>query len=96
MSAGTLAALLEAHEGGLKGVVAAERAYRRPAARPDRWAELRDRLHAAPPLARVALELAGEEEFVLLVARREPGGFDIVAPVADRALVEKAIRKSAA
>jgi hypothetical protein len=96
VSAGTFAALLEAHEGGLKGVVAAERAHRRPAAKPDRWAEVRARLHAAPPLARVAIEVAGEEEFVLLVARREPGGFDILAPVADPALVEKAIRKSAA
>jgi hypothetical protein len=96
VSAGTLAALLEAHEGGLKGVVAEERAFRRPAARPDRWAELRDRLHAAPPLARVEIEVAGEDEFVLLVARRAATGFDIVAPVSDQGLVDKAIRKSAA
>ena len=96
VAAGTLAALLEAHEGGLKGVVAAERAFRRPPARPDRWAELRAELHAAPPLARVAIEVAGADEFVLLVARREAHGFDIVAPVADQALVDKAIRKSAA
>jgi hypothetical protein len=96
VTAGTLAALLEAHEGGLKGVVAAERAHRRPAARPDRWAELRARLHNAPPLARVEIEVQGEDEFVLLVARREAGGFDIVAPVADQGLVDQAIRKSAA
>ena len=96
VSAGTLAALLEAHEGGLKGVVAAERAWRRPAAKPDRWAEVREQLHAAPPLARVEIEVAGADEFVLLVARREVHGFDIVAPVADQALVDKAIRKSAA
>ncbi|HYD14517.1 MAG TPA: hypothetical protein VEC11_16845 [Allosphingosinicella sp.] len=96
VSAGTLAALLEAHVGGLKGVVADERAFRRPAARPDRWAEVRARLHAAPPLARVAIEVAGADEFVLLVARREADGLAIVAPVADQALVDKAIRKSAA
>jgi hypothetical protein len=96
VSAGTLAALLEAHEGGLKGVVAAERAFRRPPARPDRWAELRAQLHAAPPLARVELDVQGEDEFVLLVARRAAGGLDIVAPVADRKLVDQAIRKSAA
>ena len=96
VSAGTLAALLEAHEGGLKGVVAAERAHRRPAAKPDRWAEVRAQLHNAPPLARVDIEVPGEEEFVLLVARRAAEGFDIVAPVADQALVDKAIRKSAA
>jgi hypothetical protein len=96
VTAGTLAALLEAHEGGLKGVVAAERAHRRPAARPDRWAEVRARLHATPPLAHVAIEVKGEDEFVLLVARREADGFDIVAPVADQTLVDRAIRKSAA
>ena len=96
MTAGTLAALLEAHEGGLKGVVAAERAHRRPAAKPDRWAEVRAQLHAAPPLARVEIEVKGEDEFVLLVARREAGGFDIVAPVADQGLVDQAIRKSVA
>ncbi len=96
VSAGTLAALLEVHEGGLKGVVAEERAYRRPAAKPDRWAEVRAQLRHAPPLARVAVEVEGEDEFVLLVARREAGGFDIVAPVADRKLVDQAIRKSAA
>ena len=96
VSAGTLAALLDVHEGGLKGVVAEERAFRRKPARPDRWAEVRARLHNAPPLARVEIEVKGEDEFVLLVARRAAGGFDIVAPVADQALVDKAIRKSAA
>jgi hypothetical protein len=96
VAAGTLAALLEAHAGGLKGVVAAERAFRRPPAKPDRWAELRAELHAAPPLARVAIEVAGADEFVLLVARREADGFAILAPVADQALVDRAIRKNAA
>jgi len=96
VSAGTLAALLEVHEGGLKGVVAAERAHRRPAAKPDRWAEVRAQLQAAPPLARVDIQVKGEDEFVLLVARRAATGFDIVAPVADQGLVDQAIRKSAA
>jgi hypothetical protein len=96
VSAGTLAALIEAHDGGLKGVVAAERAFRRPAARPDRWAEIRAALHQTPPLARVAIQVAGEDEFVLLVARRDGDGLAILAPVADQGLVERAIRKSAA
>jgi hypothetical protein len=96
VSAGTLAALLEAHVGGLKGVVADERAHRRPAAKPDRWAEVRAQLHSSPPLAHVAIEVKGEDEFVLLVARREADGFAIVAPVADQGLVDQAIRKSAA
>jgi hypothetical protein len=93
---GALAERIETQAGGLKAIVAAERAARRPAPKPDRWAELRAALHAARPLARVDIAVAGEEEFVLLVARREAGGLAIVAPVSDAKLVEQAIRKSAA
>jgi hypothetical protein len=91
---GALAARIEGLEGGLKAIVAAERAARRPAPRPDRWAELRERLHNARPLARVDIAIAGQEEFVLLVARRDGASFDIVAPVDDAKLVEQAIRKT--
>jgi hypothetical protein len=91
---GTLAEHIEAQEGGLKAIVAAERAARRPAPKPDRWAELRERLHNARPLARVEIAISGEAEFVLLVARRDGASFDIVAPVADAKLVEQAIRKT--
>ncbi|MBV9882427.1 MAG: hypothetical protein JO276_05410 [Sphingomonadaceae bacterium] len=94
--AGTFADRIEDHGGGLKAIVAEERAARRPAPKPDAWAELRAKLHAAPPLARVEVEVAGEDEFVLLVARREAEGLAIVAPVADPKLVQQAIRKSAA
>jgi len=91
---GELAARIESFPGALKGIVAAERAHRRPAARPDRLGERRERLRARPALASVALDVPGEEEFVLLVARREADGLSIVAPVADRRLTEQAIRKS--
>ena len=94
--AGIFAERIEMFDGGLKGMVAAERAARRPAAKPDRWAEIRARLHAARPLARIDLQVAGDGEFLLLVARREGDGLAIVAPVADAKLVEQAIRKSAA
>ena len=94
--AGALAARIEAFEGGLKGIVAAERAARRPAPRADRWDEIRARLHNAPPLAKVNIAVAGEAEFVLLVGRRDADGIAIVAPVADARLVKQAIRKSAA
>ena len=94
--AGALAELIEGHAGGLKGIVAEERAFRRPARKPDRWAEVRAELHARPPLATVDVAVAGEEDFVLLVARREADGLAIVAPVADPRLVEQAIRKTAA
>jgi len=93
---GALAARIEAFEGGLKGIVAAERALRRPAPKPDRWAEIRAELQVTRPLAHVEIEVAGEDEFVLLVARREADGLAIVAPVADAKLVDQAIRKSAA
>jgi hypothetical protein len=92
---GGLAARLEAFPGGLKGVVAAERAYRRPAAKPDPLRDGCARLRAVPALAEVALDVPGDAEFVLLVARRGPDGLAIVAPVADRRLTEQAIRKSA-
>ena len=93
---GTFAEAIERTAGGLKAIVAAERAARRPAPRPDRWNEIRAALHAAPPLARVDIQVEGDGEFVLLVARRDPGGLAIVAPVADPKLVEQAVRKSAA
>jgi hypothetical protein len=93
---GGLAERIEAFDGGLKGIVAAERALRRPAPKADRWAEIRAELQAARPLARVDIEIAGDEEFVLLVARRDADGLAIVAPVVDAKLVDQAIRKSAA
>jgi hypothetical protein len=94
--AGTFAQHIEAHDGGLKSIVVAERAARRPGPKPDRWADLRARLHAARPLARVDIQVAGDEEFVLLVARRDGDGLAILAPVTDAKAVEHAIRKSAA
>jgi len=94
--AGALAELIEGHAGGLKGIVAEERGFRRRPSKPDRWTEIRAELHARPPLAKVDIAVAGEDDFVLLVARREGDGLAIVAPVADARLVEQAIRKSAA
>ncbi|HST35725.1 MAG TPA: hypothetical protein VLK25_03745 [Allosphingosinicella sp.] len=96
VSEGTLARRIEAEDGGLKAIVAAERAHRRPAAKPDRWAEVRAELRSARPLAKLDLAVEGVGEFVLLVARRDADGLAIVAPVADPKLIEQAIRKSAA
>jgi hypothetical protein len=92
---GTFAACIEAFEGGLKGIVQAERQYRRPAPKADPLGARRAKLRTAPVLARVAIEVAGEDEFVLLVARRGADGLSVVAPVADRRLTEQAIRKTA-
>jgi hypothetical protein len=93
---GGFTAALEAQEGGLKAWVAAERRARRPeaAALPASGEEARARLRAVRPLGH--LDLPGEEEFVLLVARRdEVGGLAILAPVDDKALLERALRKAA-
>jgi hypothetical protein len=94
--AGTLAERIQAEAGGLKAIVAAERAWRRPAPRPDRWAEVRAELQSARPLAKVDIAVAGEGDFVLLVARRDADGLAIVAPVVDQRLIDQAIRKSRA
>ena len=94
---GALADYLAAYDGGLKGVVQAERRARRPQPRPDPWAELRERLRHAPVLAEVDVPVASDGgDFVLLIARREAGRLAIVAPVSDEKLVDQAIRKSAA
>lgn len=79
LSAGSLPSWLDNHEGGLKGVVQAERAFRQPAARPDRDAAARVKLAAAPTLA--ALPIPGMDcEYVSLIGRRETdGSFSIVS-----------------
>lgn len=95
VKAGHLQALLEGYEGGLKGLVAAERELRRPAEsqRTTRGIEARERLRRAPAAARIDLTPPGEEEFVLLVARRDPtAGLAIIDSVPhDSALLEKAV-----
>jgi hypothetical protein len=65
-----------------------------PSRRPDGGEAARAALRAARPLGHVAVE-AGEDEFVLLVGRRdEVGGVAVVARIADPALLERAIRKA--
>ncbi|MDH4744251.1 hypothetical protein OMP43_09515 [Sphingomonas sp. CBMAI 2297] len=95
---GGLDAFLDAAEGGIKGVVKAERAHRRPAPRPDRFAQIAAELRSRPPLAHVdiALDLPADSEFVVLLARAGKQGLDIVARVEDSPLTERAVRKAAA
>ncbi|WP_070934485.1 PAS domain-containing protein [Edaphosphingomonas haloaromaticamans] len=97
---GGLHAALEAHEGGLKGMVAAERAARRPAALPPR-ADPRAALRAVAAAARVRLEgdasATAGEEYLLLVGRREAdGSVAILQPAAqDGKLLERVLRHAA-
>jgi hypothetical protein len=80
---------------GLKSLVQAERRLRRPEPKPDTGESARAALRAARPLGHV--DLPGPDEFVLLIARRdEVGGLAVIAPVADAAMLERAIRKAAA
>ncbi len=98
LAAGNLATALEGFQGGLKGVVADERAARRPAPKPDQGAARRRLLQSAPALA--LIDGLGDSlsagEFVLIVARAEPDGrLAVVAPaVRDARLVDAAIAKS--
>jgi hypothetical protein len=59
------------------------------------WDRVREELRARPPVARVRLDVDGDAEFVLLVARREAGELQIVAPVTDEKLVDRALRRVA-
>jgi hypothetical protein len=93
---GEFEAFLDKQDGGLKGMVAAERRARRPDAKPDDRADrARTKLRQAPALT--LNELDGDEEFVLVVSRRRVGGgvgYEPVALVADEALVDRAIRRA--
>ncbi len=88
---------LDRQDGGLKGMVAAERRARRPDSRkPDDKADrARATLRQAPPLA--LAEIDGDEEFVLIVSRRRVGGgigYEAVALVDDTALLDRAILRA--
>jgi hypothetical protein len=88
---------VDGYEGGLKGLVQAERKARRPEPRPDPTDALRAALREAVPFAFAEID-AGTEEFVLFVVRNEGNGriAFVAPPVADQALVDKVIRKAAA
>lgn len=78
---GALGDFLEMADGGIKGIVAAERALKRPAKAAGGADDRADRLSKLPSLARVALPVAAAPgDYVVLVARRDDaGGFDVVA-----------------
>ena len=92
---GKFEAFVAAVDGGLKGLVAAERKARRsgaPAA--DKTEAGRDVLRGAAPFA--LADLASADEFALVIVRRNPaGGYDPVALVDDGAALEKGLRRAA-
>jgi hypothetical protein len=95
LGAGALADHIEMLSGGLKAMVAAERAARKPASAPPSHAEIaRAALRKVAP--QIVIDLPSDAgEFVLLLARREQDGrLAVIAPVPEEsALVDRAIRK---
>ncbi|MES2044657.1 MAG: hypothetical protein V4475_12320 [Pseudomonadota bacterium] len=98
VQAGGLADFLDQAEGGIKGVVKAERAARAPAAAASPPADPRTLFDGRPALASVALDTqAAPGSFVVLVARVADGGMlDVVGALDGHdALVDKVIRQAA-
>ena len=95
---GEFANFLSRHRGGLKSIVAIERARRRPANDKPPIEQARETLRVARVDAYVPESVeAGEEEFALVMVRRMPDGrLGIVGAVPhDTSLVERAVRKLA-
>ena len=92
---GGFEALITAQPGGLKALVAAEREARRPEPRTDTRGEAaRAKLRNAPPILLDAI--ATDDEFSLVITRRETDGRHVViAVVDDPAIVDRAIRRAA-
>lgn len=95
---GDLAALISKHDGGLKGIVTAERQARKVASggHVQVKSDPRDKLRFAP--ARDLTEFSGEgDEFIVLVGRREADGRVVVvaAADADRALTDRILAAAA-
>jgi hypothetical protein len=84
---------IQGQAGGLKALVAAERAARRPEPKADTKTEkAREQLRTARPLTLDSI--ASDEEFALVLTRRSSAGVhEAVAVVEDAALVERAIRR---
>lgn len=97
IATGALRAFLDTFEGGVKGVVKAERLARAPLAKAKR--DPVTMLAERPTLASVALETtSGDGAYVVLLARvRDGETLDIVASMAgDSALTERAMRSATA
>jgi hypothetical protein len=92
---GEFKGLIEKQSGGLKALVAAERAARRPEAKADTKGDAaRAKLRSAPVIS--LADVSAQEEFAVVVTRRNAdGSHEPVAIVDDESLVERAIRKVA-
>ncbi|HEY0147803.1 MAG TPA: hypothetical protein VGB70_02245 [Allosphingosinicella sp.] len=94
LAVGAFRQYLESFDGGLKGVVQAERQARKPAPKPDAGEAARAALRRVPGFASIAFDGGSDAEFVLLLGRREEGGsLALLGALDDAALTDKAIRK---
>ena len=86
---------VEKAEGGLKGLVAAERKARRPdKPQEDKVEAGRIALRTAAPIA--LAQLPTNEEFALVLTRRNANGIhEVVELVADAAMLDRALRRAA-
>jgi len=93
---GGFTAFVETQIGGLKRLVAEERDARRPAGQvDDKIDKARDALRAGAAIA--LTDLSADEEFALVVTRRNADGVhEAVAVIADQAMLDRAIRRAAA
>ncbi len=93
---GGFEAFVEQCDGGLKGLVAAERKARRPErAEVDRATLGRLALRDAAPIA--LADLATNEEFALVLTRRNADGrHEVVQLVSDAAMLDRALRRAGA
>ncbi len=89
-----LAQYLAATEGGMKAIVAAERAHRRGPAAPAKRPSTR-KVDAKPALATVHVPVGVSAGYVLLLARVAGAGVEIVADVTEPAPLARAIRRAA-
>lgn len=94
VSMGGLARYVERFPGGLKGVVQAERSLRGGGTATAHEDDSADVLRDRDPIAVLDIDVAGDSEFVVLVARRNAeGGLDIVSALPHQAaLVDRAIK----
>jgi hypothetical protein len=92
---GGFEAFVGACDGGLKGLVAAERKARRPDAEPvDHLALGQAALRRATPLE--LANLATNEEFALVLTRRNANGLhEVVQLVSDANMLDRALKKAA-
>lgn len=89
---GRVPAWLDNHEGGHVAVAIAERRARRAERRAERAGEQRDWVDAQAALGQI--ELAIDQDLMLLIGRRIPQGIEVIAPVpADDHFTEAAVER---